>query len=60
MVTLLEENDIYECAGYDYVLDLVSEMEVPPGFPFGSSYFLVTTDRTREVMSARREQLQRL
>ena len=60
MVTLHEENDVYECAGYDYVLDLISEMEIPPGFPFGHSYCLVTTDRTREVTSARREQLQRL
>ena len=44
-VTLTEDNSTYELAGFDYVLDLISEMEIPPAFPYSKSYFLVTTDR---------------
>ena len=53
-VTLQEEMDYYELMGHDYVLDLVSEMEIPPGFPVCNSHFLVSSDRTRESPSLQR------
>lgn len=53
-VTLQEEMDYYELMGHDYVLDLVSEMEIPPGFPVCHSHFLVSSDRTRESPSMQR------
>ena len=46
-VMLEDGRDFYECAGHDYVLDLISEIEVPPFFPFCKSYFLVSTDAVR-------------
>ena len=45
-VTLNDDNDSYELMGNDYVLDLISEMEVPPAFPVCKSFFLVSTDIT--------------
>ena len=54
-VVLQEDMDYYELMGYDYVLDLVSEMEIPPGFPVCKSYFLVSSDRSREPHSLRRD-----
>ena len=56
-VMLVEDNETFECAGYDFVLDLVAEMEVPAGFPCHVAYFLVTTDKTKETSTVRREQL---
>lgn len=53
-VTLQEEMDYYELMGKDYVLDLISEMEIPPGFPVCRSHFLVSSDRTREPPSMQR------
>lgn len=47
-VVLQEETDSYELMGYDYVLDLISEMEIPPGFPVGRAYFLASRDRMQE------------
>ena len=40
--------------GYDYVLDLVSEIEVVPGFPACTAYFLVSTDKSRERTQQRK------
>ena len=40
-VCLDDHGDIYECAGNDYVLDLLSEVEIPPQFPFGHAHNLV-------------------
>ena len=54
-VVLQEDMDYYELMGYDYVLDLISEMEIPPGFPVCKSYFLVSSDRSREPIGLRRE-----
>ncbi|KAL8573674.1 hypothetical protein ACOMHN_007227 [Nucella lapillus] len=47
---LLEDVERYELMGYDYALDLLSEMELAPGFPHGRAYFLVSLDRTQERM----------
>ena len=48
--TLMLQEDVerYELMGYDYALDLVSEMELAPNFPHGRAYFLVSLDRTQE------------
>jgi myosin-15 len=46
-LVLQEDLDRYELMGYDYVLDLVSEMEIAPAFPHGRAYFLVSYDRSQ-------------
>jgi len=46
-LSLQDENDNYELMGYDYVLDLLSEMEIAPAFPVCKSFFLVSTDHTK-------------
>ncbi|XP_074867214.1 unconventional myosin-XV [Carettochelys insculpta] len=33
-----------ELAGHDYVLDLISDLELPRGFPKQKSYFLITSE----------------
>ncbi|XP_052263037.1 unconventional myosin-XV-like isoform X3 [Dreissena polymorpha] len=53
-VVLQEDRDYYELMGYDYVFDLISEMEISPGFPVCRSYFLVSSDRSREPHSMQR------
>ena len=45
---LRDENNLYELMGYDYVLDLLAEMEVPRGFPYTLAPFLVTTDHSKD------------
>lgn len=54
-MALRDEGDYYEGSGYDFVLDLISEMEMPPSFPYSKSYYLVTSDR-RDPGTAKREQ----
>ena len=54
-VVLRDDTDTYECAGYEYVLDLISEMEVPPAFPFSKSYFLVSSDKSRDMSHTRKQ-----
>ncbi|XP_064594768.1 unconventional myosin-XV-like isoform X2 [Liolophura sinensis] len=54
-VELREETDSYELMGFDYVLDLISEMEIPPGFPALKSFFLVSSDRSKDTTSTRRK-----
>lgn len=52
-VSLHDEGDSYDLGGLDYVLDLVSEMEIAPSFPVCKSYFLVSSDSS--VQSTRRK-----
>jgi myosin-15 len=44
---LIEDDDIFELNGSDYVLDLIAETEVPPSFPSCKSYFLGSADRSK-------------
>ncbi|XP_035664598.1 uncharacterized protein LOC118408083 [Branchiostoma floridae] len=44
-VVLRDGTEEYELAGYDYVLDLIAEMEMAPGFPVCKSFFLVSSDK---------------
>lgn len=46
-VSLQDENDLYELMGNDYVLDLLSEMEIAPAFPVCKSFFLVSSDKNK-------------
>ena len=50
-VQLHDNSYVYEVGGYDSVLDLISELEVPPGMPHTVTPFLVSacespTDQT--------------
>lgn len=47
-VDLEDDGDFYELNGYDYVLDLVAETEVPPAFPVCKSFFLVSANKTKK------------
>jgi len=51
-VALRDEFDVYECAGNDFIMDLIGEIEVPPYVPSGTAYFLTTTDALRSNMSS--------
>ena len=52
-VVLKDEVDYYELNGYDYVLDLISEAEIAPAFPYTQAHFIVTTDRTDRSQTRR-------
>ncbi|XP_029767132.1 unconventional myosin-XV [Terrapene carolina triunguis] len=41
-----------ELAGHDYILDLVSDLELPRGFPKQKSYFIVASERVDKGSSA--------
>ena len=46
-VLLRDDNDTYELGGYDYILDLIGEMEVAPGFKMQTAQLLVYTDHLK-------------
>lgn len=48
-----DENDI-ELMGHDYVMDLISELEIPPSSPVCKSFFLIHDGRDRSSKSQRR------
>ncbi|CAF1023237.1 unnamed protein product [Rotaria sordida] len=51
----LEDNDIeIELMGHDYILDLISELEIPPCSPVCKSFFLIHDGRDRSSKSQRR------
>ncbi len=41
-ISLVDSRNFCEPSGVDYVLDMVSEMELAPSFPAGKSFFLVS------------------
>ncbi|XP_059488254.1 unconventional myosin-XV isoform X5 [Neocloeon triangulifer] len=43
------EGEVREMCGFDYVLDLVSEMELPPAFPVVKNYFLVSGKKGKRM-----------
>ena len=53
-IALYDEYDVFEAGGFDYVLDLISEMEIPPAFPVQDSYFLVSTEQAREPSAGKK------
>lgn len=42
-----EDGEVREMNGFDYVLDLISEMEVAPAFPVCKNFFLVSGKKGR-------------
>ena len=40
-----DTDDVYECAGSEFVLDLVSEIECAPQFPVGRAHNLVQVSK---------------
>ncbi|CAF2391956.1 unnamed protein product [Rotaria sp. Silwood2] len=51
----LEDNDNeIELMGHDYILDLISELEIPPCSPVCKSFFLIHDGRDRSSKSQRR------
>lgn len=47
-VDLDDNGDQYGLNGSDYVLDLISQMELPNAFPANKSYFLTSADRSKQ------------
>ncbi|CAB3362581.1 Hypothetical predicted protein [Cloeon dipterum] len=43
------EGEVREMCGFDYVLDLVSEMELAPAFPVVKNYFLVSGKKGKRM-----------
>jgi hypothetical protein len=41
--------DVREMCGFDYALDLVSEMELAPAFPVVKNYFLVSGKKGKRM-----------
>ena len=39
---MTDEGDLYELSGTDYVMDVIGETELPPGFPAGRGGFMVS------------------
>lgn len=44
-----EHGQWVELAGHDYVMDLISDLELPPEFPKQKSYFVISTDDPSKV-----------
>lgn len=40
-ISLVDSGHVYEADGTSYILDLVAEMDIPPGFPAQRACFLV-------------------
>ena len=55
-VALEEDDNEIELMGYDYVLDLICELEIPPCSPVCKSFFLVHDGRDRSSKTRRRRQ----
>ncbi|KAG7256583.1 hypothetical protein CRUP_025381, partial [Coryphaenoides rupestris] len=43
-VLMKEQGQWVELAGHDYVLDLISDLELPPDFPKQKSYFIISAE----------------
>lgn len=48
-ILMKEHGQWVELAGHDYVMDLVSDLELPPDFPKQKSYFVISTDDPARV-----------
>ncbi|XP_068434504.1 unconventional myosin-XV [Clinocottus analis] len=48
-VLMKEHGQWVELAGHDYVMDLVSDLELPPDFPKPKSYFIISSDNPARV-----------
>lgn len=44
-----EHSQWVELAGHDYVMDLISDLELPTDFPKQKSYFIISTDDPARV-----------
>lgn len=53
-VSLEDDDAEVELMGYDYVLDLISELEIPPCAPVCKSFFLVHDGQDRSSKTPRR------
>lgn len=52
---LLEDGVTYSVNGADYLMDLISETEIAPGFETCKSYYLVSADRMRSTSAVPQE-----
>jgi hypothetical protein len=52
-VALEDDDTDVELMGYDYLLDLISELEVPPCSPMCKSFFLIHDGRDRSSKARR-------
>lgn len=48
-ILMKEHSQWVELAGHDYVMDLISDLELPTDFPKQKSYFIISTDDPARV-----------
>lgn len=48
-ILMKEHSQWVELAGHDYVMDLISDLELPSDFPKQKSYFIISTDDPARV-----------
>lgn len=48
-ILMKEQSQWVELAGHDYVMDLISDLELPTDFPKQKSYFIISTDDPARV-----------
>ncbi|CAL8265178.1 unnamed protein product [Gadus morhua 'NCC'] len=48
-ILMKEQGQWVELAGHDYVLDLISDLELPPEFPKQKSYFIISAEGPNRV-----------
>ncbi|XP_038064735.1 unconventional myosin-XV-like [Patiria miniata] len=53
-VYVMEDKTRSELSGYDYIMDLISEMEIPPDFPVRESQFLVSSETVHDRLPNRK------
>lgn len=64
-ILMKEHSQWVELAGHDYVMDLISDLELPTDFPKQKSYFIISTDdparvRAKTSLSVKQNTLQQL
>lgn len=51
-----DTDDVYECSGSEFVLDLVSEIECPPQFPVNRAHNVVQVSKQSGSCQAQKRQ----
>ncbi|XP_022092441.1 unconventional myosin-XV-like [Acanthaster planci] len=53
-VYMVEDKTRSELSGFDYIMDLISEIEIPPEFPVRESQFLVSSETVQDRFPQRK------
>ncbi|XP_071797205.1 unconventional myosin-XV-like isoform X2 [Asterias amurensis] len=53
-VHMMDDKTRSELSGFDYIMDLISEVEIPPDFPVCESHFLVSSEVVQDRLPKRK------